>query len=210
VVHFFEVEYTTAVRGLPHSKQLAFNREVINPQDGHILCGSDLATSGFTLRIQRSSRIVNSTMSRPKEMLIGFITRPSWGVLHQTEWADHSLAEKPKMRELQMDWLRSEDLKEEKNVTAPTTIIAVYALCRLPRSTIGHAPNESRYFDADFVYRSLAADVPLREDPDEDDDEEEDSNNQEGDDESTGTRSTGIGSWEPTLFVKSIVLIDPF
>jgi hypothetical protein len=25
-----------------------------------------------------------------------------------------SLAEKPKVRELQMDWLRSEDLKEEK------------------------------------------------------------------------------------------------
>jgi hypothetical protein len=36
--HFFEVEYTTAVKGLPHSKQLAFSRDVINPQDGHILC----------------------------------------------------------------------------------------------------------------------------------------------------------------------------
>ena len=30
-----------------------------------------------------------------------------------------SLAEKPKMGKLQMDWLRSEDLKEEKNVTTP-------------------------------------------------------------------------------------------
>jgi hypothetical protein len=38
--------------------------------------------------------------------------------------AERLLAEKPKMRELQMDWLRSEDLKEEKNVTAPTTMIA--------------------------------------------------------------------------------------
>jgi hypothetical protein len=37
-VHFFDVEYTTAVKGLPHSRQLAFNRDVINPQDGHILC----------------------------------------------------------------------------------------------------------------------------------------------------------------------------
>jgi len=37
-VHFFEVEYTTAVKGLPHSKQFVFNRGVINPQDGHILC----------------------------------------------------------------------------------------------------------------------------------------------------------------------------
>jgi hypothetical protein len=27
-----------------------------------------------------------------------------------------------------MDWLRSEDLKEEKNVTAPIAIIAVHAL----------------------------------------------------------------------------------
>jgi len=36
-VYFFEVEYTTE-SGLPHSKQRAFNRDVINPQDGHILC----------------------------------------------------------------------------------------------------------------------------------------------------------------------------
>jgi hypothetical protein len=42
------------------------------------------------------------------------------------------------------------------------------------------------YFDADFVYRSHAADVPLREEPDEDEDEEEDSNNDEGDDEYEG------------------------
>jgi hypothetical protein len=32
-------------------------------------------------------------------------------------WADRSLAEKPKVEELQMDWFRSEDLKEEKVVT---------------------------------------------------------------------------------------------
>jgi len=38
------------------------------------------------------------------------------------------LAEKPKVEELQMDWLRSEDLKEEKNVTAPMVIIAVEVL----------------------------------------------------------------------------------
>jgi hypothetical protein len=29
---------------------------------------------------------------------------------------------KPKVGELQMDWFRSEDLKEEKDVTAPTFI----------------------------------------------------------------------------------------
>jgi hypothetical protein len=43
---------------------------------------------------------------------------------HQTECAA-SLAEKPKVGELQMDWLRSEDLKEEKNVTAPSVIVGV-------------------------------------------------------------------------------------
>jgi hypothetical protein len=68
-VHFFEVGYTTAVKGLPHSKHFAFNRDVINPQDGHILCDPYPATCGFSLRIQRSSRIVNSTISRPREIL---------------------------------------------------------------------------------------------------------------------------------------------
>jgi len=52
VVHFLEVEYTTAVKGLPHSKQLAFNRDVINPQFGHILCDPDPATCSLTFRIE--------------------------------------------------------------------------------------------------------------------------------------------------------------
>ena len=39
--------------------------------------------------------------------------------------AEHSFAEKPKVGKLQMDWLRSEDLKEEKKVTTPIMIIAV-------------------------------------------------------------------------------------
>jgi hypothetical protein len=38
---------------------------------------------------------------------------------------DRSLAERPKVGELQMDWLRSEDLKEVKVVTAPSFIIAL-------------------------------------------------------------------------------------
>jgi hypothetical protein len=33
-----------------------------------------------------------------------------------------SLAAKPKVGELQMDWLRSEDLKEEKVVTTPASL----------------------------------------------------------------------------------------
>ena len=41
-----------------------------------------------------------------------------------------------------MDWLRSEDLKEEKNVIAPILIVAVHALFRFEATgerTIGHA-----------------------------------------------------------------------
>ena len=68
---------------------------------------------------------MNNTISRPKKILAAFIRATLLGeVLHQTERADHSLAEKPKVDELQMDWLRSEDLKEEKNVTAPVMIVA--------------------------------------------------------------------------------------
>ena len=68
---------------------------------------------------------MNSTISRPKERLVAFIKRPFWASPAPKAWADRSLAEKPKVGELQMDWLRSADLKEEKNVTAPVTIIAV-------------------------------------------------------------------------------------
>src|ERR1700693_3985580 len=49
----------TTVRDLPHSKQHSFNRDVINPQDGHILCVPYPAIRGFSLRILWSSRTVN-------------------------------------------------------------------------------------------------------------------------------------------------------
>jgi hypothetical protein len=94
----------------PHPKQRAFSRDVINPQDGHILWVPYSAIRGVSLRIQWSNRIVNSTMSKPKEILIStHKSDPSW-----------LLAEKPKVGELQMDWLTSEDPKEEKNVLSIT------------------------------------------------------------------------------------------
>jgi hypothetical protein len=40
---------------------------------------------------------------------------------------------KPKMKELQMDWLRSEDLKEEKVVTTPLPIVAIVGYLKLKR-----------------------------------------------------------------------------
>jgi hypothetical protein len=35
--------------GFPHSRQNAFERDVINPQDGHILCDPKPAICGFSL-----------------------------------------------------------------------------------------------------------------------------------------------------------------
>jgi len=76
------------------------------------------------LRIDRISRIVKITITSPKTILVAFIkSDPSWRVLlHQasqarwlwTKWSNPSIAEKPKVGELQMDWLRSEDLKRSK------------------------------------------------------------------------------------------------
>jgi hypothetical protein len=62
--------------------------------------------------------------STPTGIPIVFIKRPFFGVLPHQKGEANLLAEKPKARELQMDWLRTEDLKEEKNVTAPIAIIA--------------------------------------------------------------------------------------
>jgi hypothetical protein len=85
---------------------------------------------------------MKSTINRPKKILVAFINPTLLGEFcidpasplsrvvtsrfnrlrqrsPQTAQPNRSLAEKPKVGELQMDWLRSEDLKEEKNVTAP-------------------------------------------------------------------------------------------
>jgi hypothetical protein len=63
--------------------QRAFDLAVMSPQDGHILC-PDPATSDFVVRLQRSSRTVNSTISRPKEILPALIkSDPSGRVLRR-------------------------------------------------------------------------------------------------------------------------------
>ena len=80
---------------------------------------------------------MNSTISKPRKMLVAPIKRPFLASPAPNGRADHSLAEKPKVGELQMDWLRSEDLKEEKNVTAPVIIIAVWGVCPSLAVTIG-------------------------------------------------------------------------
>jgi hypothetical protein len=67
---------------------------------------------------------VKSRTSSPKEILVALTKATLLGESCTRPHGHSSLAEKPKRRELQMDWLRSEDLKEEKNVTAPVVIIA--------------------------------------------------------------------------------------
>jgi hypothetical protein len=83
----------------PHSRQRGLSREVINPQGGHILCDRTSAISGFGLRLQWSSRIVISTMSRPNRMLVAFMNATVLGDCCTKRDGRRSLAEKPKMRE---------------------------------------------------------------------------------------------------------------
>jgi hypothetical protein len=71
-------------------------------------------------------------MTRPKEILMTFTKTLLGESRAPMGLADCCLAETPKVGELQMNWLRSEDLKEEKNVTAPVAIIAVAKTLRPP------------------------------------------------------------------------------
>jgi hypothetical protein len=64
--------YGFAALTAPHSRQRAF-RDVINPQDEHILCARKPLVCGFSLSLQRSSRMVKSTIKTPKEILVAFI-----------------------------------------------------------------------------------------------------------------------------------------
>jgi hypothetical protein len=71
-VRYFEIEYSTPGMALPHSKQQALSRDVINPQDGHILCDWSPATRGITLRFRRSNTVAKSEMSKPRKILVAF------------------------------------------------------------------------------------------------------------------------------------------
>jgi len=86
--------------------------------------------------------------------------------------------------ELQMDWLRSEDLKEEENVTAPIVIIAVHALCRclwwrgIPLVMQRMNPE---HLTPDHL---VVTDALVRREPEEEEDEEdEEKDNDEEDDD---------------------------
>jgi hypothetical protein len=85
-----------------------------------------------------------------------------------------------------MDWLRSEDLKEEKTVTAPTVIVAVIAVCRcyewrgVPLDMSGICPEFPGSF---FPNHSVAADILVREEPDEEEEDEDDGKDKDYDDD---------------------------
>jgi hypothetical protein len=146
------------------------------------------------LRIQWASNSVKSTINKPNEILVAFIevALPE-RMQRQPGWLSHLLAEKPKVGELQMDWLRSEDLKEEKNVTAPIAIVAFRALCRLRSGEtlvvhyrrgvpLGMQRMSPEHLDADHFSRY---DARLRQEPEEDDSEEEEEDDGKEDDDGT-------------------------
>jgi hypothetical protein len=166
-------------------------------------------TCGFILSIQRSSRNVKSTISTAKEILVAFIgaTLPGEFCIGQhaesqssstsrkivaNGTAGRSLAEKPKVEELQMDWLRSEDLKEEKDVTAPITMIAgTERPCTLawPRGCEAYDGDMRRFHVEHSASSSLdltaVVELLVREEPDEEEEEEEeeDDDGEENDDD---------------------------
>jgi hypothetical protein len=65
LIYYFEIVWTTAGIGLPHSKQRVVELDVISPQEGHILCDRNAAIRGLALRTHRSRRIVTSRISSP-------------------------------------------------------------------------------------------------------------------------------------------------
>jgi hypothetical protein len=74
-------------------------------------------------------------------MLDVFIKPTLLGESCHTGWAEHHSLKSLRVGELQIDWLRSEDLKEEKSVTAPILIIAVDAICRCQELETKRGPN---------------------------------------------------------------------
>ena len=104
--------------------------------------------------------IVKITITSPKTILVAFIRATLLGEFgldqaSQARWlrtrSNPSLAEKPKVGELQMDWLRSEDLKEEKNVTASTTIIAAPPFWRRQASGSQRPRGSERFVGNPFL-----------------------------------------------------------
>jgi hypothetical protein len=88
-----------------------------------------------------------------------------------------------------MDWLRSEDLKEEKNVTAPKSNYS--SPSRLPFAKrggvpLGHVSMNSQYVAAEPCDLSLPSGILLREEPEDEEEvgekgnDEEDQGNREG------------------------------
>src|SRR5260370_39056454 len=71
--HFCKPDYSAVVRAWPHSWQRELSRDVINPHDGHILCERNPLSCSLGLRIHRSSRIVKSTINRPKVISIAYM-----------------------------------------------------------------------------------------------------------------------------------------
>ena len=67
------------MKAFPHSTHIAFDRGVINPQAGHILCAAYPAICGLNRRVRKNktSAIAKTTASNPLLIPIAFISPPS-------------------------------------------------------------------------------------------------------------------------------------
>jgi hypothetical protein len=99
------------------------------------------------------------------------------------------------MGKLQMDWLRSEDLKEEKNVTTPnchdsrfgTLVLGIADNADNARSNI----EDMRRLNVEHPALGagdgfVASDVLVREEPEEEDEDEDDDSKEDEDDSGDG------------------------
>ena len=69
--------------------------------------------------------IEETLLGASSALSVGMFKLPAVLLFPQDRYKRHwqtALAEKPKVGELQMDWLRSEDLKEVKVATAPLAV----------------------------------------------------------------------------------------
>jgi hypothetical protein len=90
-----------------------------------------------------------------------------------------------------VDRLRSEDLKEEKNITTPIFIKAVHALCR----SLEGVPLVMQRMNAELLApdHSVAADILVRVEPDEEEEDEENGKDKDKDKQDEGDDNENDG-----------------
>ena len=91
-----------------------------------------------TVAVSRTVPAIVRSASEYRQMLVRQSREPRADIVELLDFSQDRckrhgqtiLAKKPKVGELQMDWLRSEDLKEEKVITTPHMIVAAWGSSR--------------------------------------------------------------------------------